>query len=492
MANLLKLTDGIAILLILYSIRYFVSRRSPVHPNSPPIARTYIPWLGGALSFVFRRGDLLNECRSRYGPVYKLMVAGRYFVVVSTPRTIANATKTPPEIFQPLDEKVVMVVTGLSERLHYVGELLHRTAYIFVANGLTKHRMSPITVPTNKLLFSNLRGVIDKPESPDISISIPDFVNPNIYRAVTAAFFGTQYIPDTYDDFYSMDKGMFYMTSNLQVLCKESHRATARMSAAIEPYVEKALGGDIEAPVEDSSHIISDSLREFRKGGLTVYEVSRLLVVVIWGINSNVMQVTNDALAYLLSDPAIYHRICTDVRAAISEKYKDFESFLAADPNAIDIEEFAILDSVILETLRITSLATSFREVLSDTYLSGENGKVYFVQKGEYILTDVRGMHFDATSFPQPEKFIADRFMNGQASIKTRDFKNLRPFGGGSSMCKGREFAQYIIKMFLLQTIYLFDIVPGEYKPSIEANRSMTIGRLRGSPVMRMRKRFEK
>lgn len=380
------------------------------------------------------------------------MVAGRYFVVVSTPRTIMNATKTPPEIFQPLDEKVVMVVTGLSERLHYVGELLHRTAYIFVANGLTKHRMSPITVPTNKRLFSNLRSVIDAPDS-EISVSIPDFVNPNIYRAVTAAFFGTQYIPDTYDDFYSMDKGMFYMTSNLQVLCKESHRATARMALAIEPYVQRALEGDIDAQVEDSSHIISDSLREFRKGGLTVYEVSRLLVVVIWGINSNVMQVTNDALAYLLSDAPTYHRICTGVRAAIAEKYNDFESFLASDPNAIDIEEFAILDSVILETLRITSLATSFREVLSDTYLSGENGKVYFVQKGEYILTDVRGMHFDATSFPQPETFIADRFMNGQASIKTRDFKNLRPFGGGSSMVRTSSFPSHSVRLIVLHAV---------------------------------------
>ncbi|THH08426.1 hypothetical protein EW145_g2713 [Phellinidium pouzarii] len=484
-----SVANVIAILLILYAIRYFVSRCSPEHPNSPPIARTYIPWLGCAVSFVFRRSDLLNECRIRYGPVYKLMVAGRYFVVVSTPRTIANATKTPPEIFQPLDEKVVMVVTGLSERLHYVGELLHRTAYIFIVNGLTKHRMSPITVPTNKRLFSNLRGVIDKSDSSEISISIPDFVNPNIYRAVIATFFGTQYIPDTYDNFYCMDQGMFYLLSNMSLFCGKSLKAAARMSAEIEPYVRRALGGDIEAPVEDSSHIISDSLWEFRKGGLTVYEIARLLVVVIWGINSNVMKVTNDALAYLLSDPDTYHHICTSIRTAISEKYKDFESFLVADPNAIDIEEFAILDSVILETLRITALAASFREVLSDTYLSGENGKVYFVQKGEYVLADVRGMHFDATLFPQPEKFITDRFMIGQASVK---FKNLRPFGGGSSICKGRDFAQYIIKMFLLQTIYLFDIVPGEYKPSIDANRSVAIGCLRGYPVIRMRKRFEK
>ena len=57
--------------------------------------------------------------------------------------------------------------------------------------------------------------------------------------------------------------------------------------------------------------------------------------------------------------------------------------------------------------------------------------------------------------------------------------------------CKGREYAKFAMKMFMLQTFLLFDIdfTPESREVSREINRSIVITRLRHSPMIRLKRR---
>ncbi|KAL5513627.1 hypothetical protein ACEPAH_4026 [Sanghuangporus vaninii] len=487
MDSLLQSTDFALIALLLVVFYQFARARNIACPTRMPIVPTRIPWLGSAMSFVFRRTSFLDECRLRHGPAYKFFVAGRHVVVVSSPELISNVVETSPKVLLSFEEKGLELMGGLSEGLPRAVQLLHRTTYSFLSAGLTKRSMGTITVPMNNDLFNRLYGYTTT--QGEACVHLREFVGRNLYHTSSAAFFGAILVPDTFSDFSTMDDGMFFMSNQMKFLSPGAYGARSRMADVLTQYIQEAWTGDDDFCIEEASPIISNSIREFRKGGMSMSEAARLLVYLIWGFNSNLIHTTVNALAYLLIDPAVYHSVVADTRKALYDTYPDFEMLLNAEPDALDCDAFAILDSIIQESLRISSLASSFREALRDVHLEDGNGQSYFIQKGDLVIADVRGMHYDPSILPNPHAFIADRFLVCKETNKMRGAKTFRPWGGGNYICRGREFAQYAAKMFLLQIIYLFDIAPGEIEPSLEINHALVIARLRGSPVIRLRKR---
>ncbi|KAL5531055.1 hypothetical protein ACEPAG_3931 [Sanghuangporus baumii] len=487
MDNLLQSTAFVLIALLLVVFYHFARAGDIPCPAGMPTVATRIPWLGSAVNFVFRRTSFLDECRLRHGPAYKLFIAGRHVVVVSSPKLISSVVETSPKVLLSPEEKGLKLMGGLSEGLPRAIQLLHRTTYSFLSTGLSKRSMATVTVPMNNDLFSRLYGRIST--QGEVDVHLREFVGRNLYCTSSTAFFGARLVPDTFSDFSAMDDGMFFMSNQLNFLSPGAYRARSRMTDVLTQYIQEAWTGSDDFCIEDASPIISESIQEFREGGISMLEAARLLVYLIWGFNSNLIHTTVNALAYLLSDPAVYHRVVADTRKALCDTYPDFEMLLNADPDALDCDAFAILDSIIQETLRISSLASSFREALRDVHLNDDNGSSYLIRKGDLVIADVRGMHYDPSVFPNPHAFIADRFLICKETNKMRGVKTFRPWGGGNYICRGREFAQYATKMFLLQIIYLFDIAPVEIEPSLETNHALVVARLRGSPVIRLRKR---
>ncbi|KAL3684718.1 hypothetical protein R1sor_002740 [Riccia sorocarpa] len=95
---------------------------------------------------------------------------------------------------------------------------------------------------------------------------------------------------------------------------------------------------------------------------------------------------------------------------------------------------------VIDETLRLVNVAPMlFRTVLQDVDFSG-----YRFPKGWRVLPWLRAPHMDPEYFPQPEKFIPERWDD-----KNVKFEAFRPFGGGARTCVGNDFARLQVSVFL-------------------------------------------
>ena len=156
---------------------------------------------------------------------------------------ITNMFNASHKILKPLEEKHYEVLSGLSERLPYIIEMIHRTGYVFIANMLSKKTMGSVTVALNKRISHHLWSTVDEVDR-EVSLSMCDFVRPNLYRASFECFFGTSFDVDTYNDFRTMDEGMLLLFNNMSILARESIKARSDLAASLESYVRCAWEND--------------------------------------------------------------------------------------------------------------------------------------------------------------------------------------------------------------------------------------------------------
>lgn len=67
----------------------------------------------------------------------------------------------------------------------------------------------------------------------------------------------------------------------------------------------------------------------------------------------------------------------------------------------------------------------------------------YVLNKGDYLSIPHDIHMLDSTYFPDPRTFQPDRFLTTSVDGTTAaEMGTIRPYGGGSSMCKGRVLAE--------------------------------------------------
>ncbi|KAI7821630.1 cytochrome P450 [Kickxella alabastrina] len=96
------------------------------------------------------------------------------------------------------------------------------------------------------------------------------------------------------------------------------------------------------------------------------------------------------------------------------------------------------LNSVLKEAMRKNSIVTDIRHCLSEPVQLGP----YTLSKGATMSIDSWSMHYNPANFPEPKKFIPERF----AEDKGADVKAVAPytsttFSNGSRQCSGMKFA---------------------------------------------------
>jgi cytochrome P450 len=121
--------------------------------------------------------------------------------------------------------------------------------------------------------------------------------------------------------------------------------------------------------------------------------------------------------------------------------------------------------STYFEALRLTSQPWSIRSIASDIIIptdkKSQNPVSYTMHKGEYV-TIPHDLHMqDPKYFRDPSKFDPERFLvqNEDGSLST-DQGTIRPYGGGSSMCKGRIFAERECLALVAGVMMFWDIQP--------------------------------
>jgi cytochrome P450 len=117
-----------------------------------------------------------------------------------------------------------------------------------------------------------------------------------------------------------------------------------------------------------------------------------------------------------------------------------------------------LLRSIYFESLRVHMNSVNIREVLATADLVTDK-RTWKLEKGGLVTLAGTLLHEDEEFHPHPEQFQPKRFMDKEAGGGGENpAKSTKPFGGGTSYCPGRVFAEKQIMGFLAAMVMRYDM----------------------------------
>lgn len=123
--------------------------------------------------------------------------------------------------------------------------------------------------------------------------------------------------------------------------------------------------------------------------------------------------------------------------------------------------EMKYMEQVIDETLRMFPPAKRVDREANDDY-EYEGIKI---SKGQVIAVPIYALHHDPEIYPDPEKFLPERF--GEIEKKKREAVSFLPFGAGPRGCIGIRFAFLEMKLLLTTILSKYRFERCELTPVI-------------------------
>lgn len=154
----------------------------------------------------------------------------------------------------------------------------------------------------------------------------------------------------------------------------------------------------------------------------------------------------NWALFILGHHPEVQQKIVTE----LSEIFSGYQD---TPVTTEDTKQMKYMECVIKEIMRLyPPVPTYARKVDEDFIIDG-----YKLTKGAIVHIFVSSLHNNETSFPEPEKFIPERFLPENSSGR-HPYAYL-PFSAGQRNCIGQKFAMLEVKTTLANILRKFEII---------------------------------
>ncbi|KAI6044061.1 cytochrome P450 [Pisolithus marmoratus] len=234
-----------------------------------------------------------------------------------------------------------------------------------------------------------------------------------------------------------------------------SSRARDRLLQRISDYLE---GAD---PATDDK-LAASFTALFREHNIPIKVAAPSILVTMSSFHQNAANVVFWLFAWLLENPSAFAAVRSEIDKAVREDFGNFQSFIAeASPEKLDTPSFTLLNSAVLETMRLTSVQTGMRLAASDLDIK-DGERTFPVRKGEYVVLDPRGAHQDKNSYPDGDRFVVSRFVQSeyQGDLAATAGYPYFALGAGKHVCKGRFLAMYEIKVLTVIYFSLFDVTP--------------------------------
>uniref|UniRef100_A0A182Y395 Uncharacterized protein n=1 Tax=Anopheles stephensi TaxID=30069 RepID=A0A182Y395_ANOST len=141
------------------------------------------------------------------------------------------------------------------------------------------------------------------------------------------------------------------------------------------------------------------------------------------------------------------------------------------------LQELNYLDMVIKESLRfVPPVPFIGRKLLEDTELNGTT-----IPAGTTVSLNIFALHRNPEVFPEPEKFIPERFSDDN-QIKRAPYDYV-PFSAGSRNCIGQKYALLEMKVTIVKLLASYRILPGESIDQVRYKADLVIRSEGGIPV---------
>lgn len=229
---------------------------------------------------------------------------------------------------------------------------------------------------------------------------------------------------------------------------------TSKESASLEQFDTANHAGELDhanqptqpmaSNQDDRHHPQEDPIRRPQRKMITEDEiVGQAFLFFLAGYETS-----SSTLAFTCYLLAIHPECQRKVQEEVDGFFTKHES-----PDYTNVQELTYLEMVMSEALRLYPPALRIaRDVDKDCVLNGQR-----LPKGVTLEIPVGFLHYDPEHWPEPEKFIPERF-TPEAKASRHPFVYL-PFGAGPRNCIGLRLAKLEIKMALVQLFRRFSIV---------------------------------
>ncbi|KAI8658797.1 hypothetical protein NCS55_01157700 [Fusarium keratoplasticum] len=248
--------------------------------------------------------------------------------------------------------------------------------------------------------------------------------------------------------------------------CGSDKRWTrCQITAAIGHGISLSLhqrGGliDTEFDLSDISSIPFERNKIYEREGWSLQDRAAGDFSILWGQNSNLQPMLAWLTTFVYATPGLVERIREETTA-----YVNLSTITPLKIISMDIpglcRDFQLLKACIFETYRIANDPAVIRRV--ERPITIRDGELkHQLQAGSFISMPISLTNSDPAIFADPDKFIPERFLERNpttGSVAAR-YGTLRPWGMGSSMCKGRTFAQKHMTVVGAAIISLWDVEP--------------------------------
>ncbi|KAF1980893.1 cytochrome P450 [Aulographum hederae CBS 113979] len=255
---------------------------------------------------------------------------------------------------------------------------------------------------------------------------------------------------------------------------REATKARKRMLDAFEEYldvlVEHRRGTNSRErwnDLGDVSSVMFERAEGWKEIDAPVEVRTCNELLLVWGLLVNTNLVIYWYLYHIYSTPNLLSAIRAEIDPFIKASSLPMDSSspnisTAPPSNTLYIDINALTRSCPLskstyyEILRLYVMSFTFKDFHQDFHAqqsasdtstfnprSHPSSKSYLLRKGEKAIVAHCAHQKDARFFPNPEEFDARRFIvNDKTGKETVSMGTMKAFGGGGSMCKGRNYAE--------------------------------------------------
>ncbi|XP_068450272.1 prostacyclin synthase isoform X2 [Clinocottus analis] len=438
--------------------------------HEPPLDKGFFPWLGHALEFGKDAAKFLSRMKDRYGDIFTVCIAGNYVTVMLDPNSFdavindTDFTRNRDLLMKRIFSLQLPSITPRAERKWMEKH--------FQDDGLSKLSSSMNTHLQNLLNdCSQLEWRQDGLFSLCYSL---------LFRAGYLTLFERRdNASSVYKEFRKFDDLLTKLArgSLKRGETKTANSCRVRLWELLSPNCLN--GGSGLNSWQQSYHGF------LQEEGVDAEMQKRALLLQLWTTQCNAGPAAFWLLGFLLTHPEAMEAVKSEIRGL---NHPD-TTLQHSTITLLEAHSTPVLDSVLCETLRLTAAVMISREVAQDKILHMANGQDYHLRQGDRVcLFPFLSPQMDPQIHQEPQLFKYDRFLNEVGSspgenrtVKNKFYKDGKvlkyynmPWGAGSSICVGKDFAVTAIKqfVFLLLTCLDLDLCDPEAKlPPVNPNR---------------------
>jgi cholesterol 7alpha-monooxygenase len=451
---------AVSALFILYGLYYLIREKLVLRvANEAPYIHSYIPLLNSAFHFGAGPYEFLHKCRSKYGEIFTVRLAGKRTTFVADPLSYNSIFRNKNLTFGLISDEISLHV--LNQRPAAIGhedidvEVHRQFTSLLQGKGLDELTSSTYTAIHH--YFHKDKARMRKNGSTAAERGLNDLCFDIIFITAVESAFGDLPNPELKPLFQRFDAAFPMLVAQLpQFILKNGIAAREQLI--------KILGTTEPRPNESSIIRARAELFAANPDKFDLHDVGSLQTAMLWAAVANTAPATFWTMFYLLTNAQALQSIQEEIN-----QYLPPPNTSSSEPNLAEIwtreqlNSCVLLDSAINEALRLTTGSMVMRKATQNTTIPMQDGRIIGIRRGDCVAIYPQLSHYDQRLFPNPLSYEYDRFLPNNLN-KTDKLNGSKvanaflPFGAGSSQCPGRFWAKNEIKIFVAQLLYSLNI----------------------------------